>query len=83
MARHERRDVNATGAIVAFLVGILVGLALGYPALPTAESGGFSVSFAGATVGPVGTVLLAGALAVLLVPLGMMALYQVFSLLDR
>lgn len=72
---------SSAGGVAAFVLGAVVGLGVGYPALPA--FGGFDPQIAGQSPGAVGTVLLVGALAVLVLPIVMMALYQGFSLLDR
>lgn len=72
---------STAGGVVAFVLGAVVGLGVGYPALP--GFGGFDPQIAGQSPGAVGTVLLVGALVVLVLPIVMMALYQAFSLLDQ
>lgn len=74
----SRREGDASGVAAATGVGVLLGVLLLAPALPTG-----SVTVAGISLGTVGAALLAGALAVLVVPLGTLALYQLFFLVDR
>ncbi|MFC7227198.1 hypothetical protein N0B31_07270 [Salinirubellus salinus] len=72
------RGPDAFGVSIAIGVGVVVGLALGLPALPsgTVAVGGFDVD-------AVGAVLLASVLSVLVVPLGTYVLYQLFFFADR
>lgn len=67
------------GTALALALGVLVGVALATPALPT-DAG---VQLGGLVLGPVETALVVAALSVLLVPLGTFALYQLFALTDR
>lgn len=77
MTRQAGRD--PIGTAVALVLGTLVGIALAAPALPE----GMTVRIGESTFGTVGTALFAGALAVLILPLGIIVLYQVFALFDR
>ena len=70
---------DAFGVAVALGVGVVVGLVLGLPALP---SGAVTVG-GGIEVDAVGAVLLASVLSVLVVPVGTYVLYQLFFLADR
>lgn len=72
---------SSASAVVAFLVGAMVGLAAGYPALPA--FGGFEAGYQGGSPGPVGSVLLVGALAVLLIAIMIAVLYQLYAWRDR
>lgn len=73
---NERsRDPVGTG--VAALLGVFFGIALAAPMLPRTLPG------AEITVTPVGAALLAGSLAVVAVPLGVVLLYLVSAQLDR
>lgn len=72
---------STAGAVAAFVLGGVVGLAVGYPALPAFS--GFDTELVGSSPGAVGSALLVGALVVLLLPFVMLALYQTFALLDR
>jgi len=69
---------DAFGVALALGVGALVGLFLGFPALPSG-----SVAVGGIEIDAVGAVLLASALSVLVVPFGTYVLYQLFFLADR
>jgi hypothetical protein len=78
----RRRGVNSriddpVGTGIALLVGTLAGIAASTPMLPR------SVPLVDATVGPVGAALLAGRLAVVAVPVGVVALSLVSVQLDR
>lgn len=77
MNRQETGD--PLGTAVALVLGALVGIALVTPALP--ESAALRVG--NTSFGTVGTAMIAGALAVVLLPLGIITLYQVFALVDR
>lgn len=77
MNREETRD--PLGTAVALVLGALIGIALATPALP--ESAALRVG--DTSFGTVGTAMIAGALAVVLLPLGIITLYQVFALVDR
>lgn len=70
-----RTDDDPTGISIAFVLGLLVGIGLTMPALPP----GATLQFGGVEVGPVGSALLAAALAILLLPFGMFALYVLFA----
>lgn len=72
------RGPDGFGVSIAIGVGVVVGLALGLPALPSG-----SVAVGGFDVDAVGAVLLASVLSVLVVPLGTYVLYQLFFLADR
>lgn len=72
---------SGTGGAVAFVLGAVVGAAVAYPALPSV--GGFEPGQVWQDPGTTGSVLLVGALAVLVLPIVMMVLYQAFALLDR
>lgn len=71
---------DPTGVAIALLLGVGVGVALAVPALPP---GGLTLSIGGFALDTVGTVLVVSALSVLLLPLVLMTLYQLFSLADR
>ena len=70
------RDPAGTGG--AFLVGMLVGLALAAPVLPRE----LPLAPPALSVGPVGRYLLAGVLAVVAVPLCMALLHILFLVVD-
>lgn len=74
------RERDALGTVVTFALGVLVGLVLAFPALPRGEA---APSVGGVTLDPTSTALLVAALSVVLLPLGMFTLYQLFALLDR
>lgn len=78
MSRSGDRS-DPLGTALALVLGVLVGVALVTPALP-ADAG---VQFGGVVLDPVETALVVAALSVLLVPLGTLALYQLFALSDR
>lgn len=67
------------GIAVAFLLGTVIGIGLGAAALPR----GIGIELGGTTLDPVGTALLAGALALICIPLGMFVLYVVFGSFDH
>lgn len=67
------------GTAVALVLGALVGIALATPALPDSAA----LRVGDTSFGVVGTAMLAGALAVVLLPLGIVTLYRVFALVDR
>lgn len=71
------RGPDGFGVSIALGVGVVLGLALGFPAFPsgTVAVGGFDVD-------AVGAVLLASVLSVLVVPLGTYVLYQLFFFAD-
>jgi hypothetical protein len=71
---------DPAGVAVALLLGAGVGVVLAVPALPP---GGLTLSVGGFTLDTVGTVLVVSALSVLLLPLVLMTLYQLFALADR
>lgn len=73
-------DSDPTGVAVALVLGVGLGAALAVPALPP---GGLGVQIGGVELDTVGTVLVVSALSVLLLPLGLFSLYQLFSLADR
>ena len=75
--RSSLRDRGGVGG--AFLVGVAVGLALSAPMLPAAPAGGL----APVSVGPIGGYLLAGVLAVLVIPLCTALLYVVLAQTDK
>ena len=70
---------NRSGVGGAFLVGVTVGLALSAPMLPAGPPG----SLSSVSVGPVGGYLLAGVLAVLVIPLCTVLLHVVLIQADR
>lgn len=72
--RGTRSD--ATRMVVAVLAGAAAALAIAYPvfSLPTPPPS------LGADTGATGAALIAGALAILVVPLGTFALYQMLAL---
>lgn len=73
---NERlRDPVGTG--VAVLLGTFLGIVVSMPVLPR------TVPVVDVTVSPVGAALLAGSLAVVAVPLGVVLLYLVSMRLDR
>lgn len=74
------RAADTAGTVVGFLIGVAVGAALAVPAIP---SGSLTLRLGGLTLDTVGTVLLVSALSVLLLPLGLFSLHQLFSLADR
>lgn len=73
-------DSDPTGVAVALVLGVGLGAVLAVPALPP---GGLGVQIGGFELDTVGTVLVVSALSVLLLPLGLFSLYQLFSLADR
>jgi hypothetical protein len=76
----ERTADDPRGATVALVLGVAVGVALAVPALP---EDGLAIRVGGVALDTVGTVLVASALSVLLLPLGLFSLYQLFALADR
>lgn len=76
---RSRQGRDPLGTAVALALGALVGIALATPALP--ESAALQVG--DASFGTVGTAMIAGAFAVVLLPVGIITLYQVFALVDR
>lgn len=72
---------SSAGGVAAFVLGAVVGLGVGYPAVPAFA--GFDAGLGAQSPGTVGTVLLVGALVVLVLPIVMMVLYQAFALVDR
>lgn len=79
VSQRRTRQADPLGTAVALALGSLVGIALAAPALPP----GLSLRLGGTSIGTVGTAMLVGALAVVLLPIGILALYQVFALMDR
>lgn len=79
MSRGRQDARDPFGTAVALALGALVGVALATPALPEVTT----LRVGDTTFGTVGTAMLAGALAVVLLPLGIITLYQVFALVDR
>ncbi|TSD15408.1 hypothetical protein DP107_06095 [Haloglomus irregulare] len=73
-------DADPAGVAVALALGVAIGAALALPALPP---GGLGVAVGSVELDTVGTVLVVSALSVLLLPLGLFSLYQLFSLADR
>ncbi|WP_276257740.1 hypothetical protein [Haloglomus litoreum] len=71
---------DPVGVVVALVLGGGVGVALAMPVLPP---GGLALTVGGVTLDTVGTVLIVSALSVLLLPLALLTLYQLFSLADR
>ena len=69
---------DAFGVSLALGLGVVVGLALAFPALPSG-----AVAVGGLEVDVVGAVLLASVLSVLVVPMGTYVLYQLFFLADQ
>jgi len=72
------REPDAFGVSLALGLGVVVGLTLAFPALPSG-----AVGIGGFEVDAVGAVLLASVLSVLVVPMGTYVLYQLFFLADR
>lgn len=62
------------GTALGFLLGVAVGLAVAVPAIPA----GTGLTVSGSELGPIGSLLLVAALSVLLLPLGILALYMLF-----
>lgn len=79
MAGPSRARGDRLGTALALALGALVGVLVGAPAVP----GDLSVSVGATTLGSVEAALLLGVFAVVLVPVAMMALYQVFALVER
>lgn len=71
----ESASNDVAGNTVGFVLGILVGLLLAAPVFPR----GVALSIGGSNLGPSGTALVAGVLAVLFVPIGVFVLYIVFA----
>lgn len=71
---------DPAGVAIALALGVGLGAALAVPALPP---GGLGVQVGGFELDTVGTVLVVSALSVLLLPLGLFSLYQLFALADR
>jgi hypothetical protein len=71
----ESSKSDLAGNAVGFLLGILVGLLLAAPAFPR----GVEISIGSSTLSPAGSALVAGALAVIFVPVAVFALYIVFA----
>lgn len=69
---------DAFGVSLALGLGVVVGLVLALPALPSG-----AVAVGGLEVDAVGAVLLASILSVLVVPMGTYVLYQLFFFADR
>jgi hypothetical protein len=69
---------DAFGVSLALGLGVVVGLALAFPALPSG-----AVAVGGLELDAVGAVLLASVLSVLVVPMGTYVLYQLFFFADR
>lgn len=78
--RGARSDPGADAFEVSLALGlgVVVGLTLAFPALPSG-----AVAVGGFEVDAVGAVLLASVLSVLVVPLGTYVLYQLFFLAER
>jgi hypothetical protein len=74
------RAEDTAGTVVGFLAGVAVGAALAVPAIPP---GSLTLRFGSLTLDTVDTVLLVSALSILLLPLGLFSLHQLFSLADR
>lgn len=72
---NTRNEEDATGVAVAFVLGLLVGIGLAVPAFPP----GTTLTVGGIDFGPTGAALFAAAVAVLLLPFGMFALYVLFA----
>ena len=70
---------DRNGIAGAFLVGVVVGLALSAPMLPR----GVPVALSTVSVGPIGGYLLVGVLAVLVIPLCIVLLHILFMQADR
>jgi hypothetical protein len=71
---------DPAGVAVALALGVGLGSVLAVPALPP---GGLALQAGGVALDTVGTVLVVSALSVLLLPLALFSLYQLFSLADR
>lgn len=63
------------GSAVGFALGVLVGLVVAAPALPT----GIGVTIGGAEFGPIESALLVAGLSVLVLPVGVLVLYILFA----
>lgn len=71
-----RRDT--TGITVALVLGALVGLVIASPVLPK----NLNLAVGGTNLGPVGSSLLLAALVVVIIPMGIFALYVFFAALE-
>lgn len=72
------RTKDTTGTTVALLLGGIVGALLASPVFPE----NLNVALAGSQLGPVGSVLLIAALAVIAVPVCILALFVFFAGLE-
>lgn len=66
---------DVVGNAVGFVLGVLLGLLLAAPAFPR----GVTLSIGSESLGPAGTALVVGALAVLFIPVGVFGVYIVFA----
>lgn len=67
------------GSAVGFALGVLVGLVVAAPALPT----GLGFTVGGAELGPIESALLVAGLSVLVLPFGVLMLYLLFASVER
>jgi hypothetical protein len=75
---HPSTRNDAFGNAVGFVLGILVGLIVVAPAFPRR----MELSLGEVTLGPVGSALVVGAIAVLFVPVAAFILYLVFAMAE-
>lgn len=71
-------DPAFSKVLVSFVVGIGLGAALAVPTVASEVAG-----LASGDTGPIGSVLVAGVLSVVIVTVGLFGLYQFFWLVDR
>lgn len=71
--------LDTYGIAVGFTLGVLVGLLVAAPAIPT----GLGVTMGSAQLGAIETALLVAALSVLFLPLGVFVLYVLFASVER
>lgn len=71
-------DPAFSKVLASFAIGIALGVAVAAPAVPSEVA----VLLSG-DPGPIGKVLIAGVLSVVVVALGLFGLYQLFWMLDR
>lgn len=71
-------DPAFSKVFASFVIGIALGVAVAAPAVPSE----IAVLVSG-NPGPIGKVLIAGVLSVVVVTLGLFGLYQLFWMIDR
>lgn len=64
--------------LVSFVIGIALGVAMAAPAVPREVT-----VLASGDPGPVGSVIIAGVLSVVVVTVGLFGVYQFFWMIDR